>query len=67
MPSHRFTIEIRAQVDTDDPTRSRDACAHTTVEAIRTAIEYAEDEGFVHPLANEVSIRVYSVRQTGRN
>lgn len=63
MATHEFTIEVTVQVDTDDPTRSEEACARSAVEAIRNAVEYGEDNGFIHPLADEVSIGVRGVLQ----
>ncbi len=58
---HEFTIEVTVQVDTDDPTRSQEALGRAAVAAIRHAVEEADANGFVHPLADETSIGVRDV------
>ena len=58
---YEFIIEVSVQVDTDDKTRSEDACGRAAVEAIRNALELVEGAGFSHPLADETSIGVQDV------
>lgn len=61
MAVHEFTIEVTVQVDTDDPTTTETDCANAAVEAIRNAVEYGEDNGFLHALADEASVGVVDV------
>jgi hypothetical protein len=62
MSIHEATIKVVVEITPVDSDRPCDLPeVQSAVEGIRHALEYGQAEGFVHPLAADVSVMVKSV------